>query len=203
MKLILGLGNPGSEYAHTRHNAGFLAVDALARRWGGTLKRDRAVFSFTARKAFRRQHVLLAQPATYMNLSGIALKALIRHSKVRSEDILVISDDLDLALGRLLVKNSGSVSGHRGLASIAETLGTTAFLRLRIGIGRPPAAIDPADYVLDGFTAEQRRVIDESIATVCEACELWVAQGTVACMNVYNKKKKASNRTATSPTTSD
>ncbi|MCG8430333.1 MAG: aminoacyl-tRNA hydrolase [Candidatus Omnitrophica bacterium] len=190
MKLIVGLGNPGRAYARTRHNIGFLAVSALAERYGVSLKKDRMTYSLSARLTSGRQHVILAEPVTYMNLSGLALKSLVGIHKIGLSEILVVLDDLDLSFGRFRIRPGGQSAGHRGLKSIAGTLGSTAFARLRIGIGRPPEGVDPADYVLSAFTRIERKELDTIIPQATDCCRMWVDKGIEECMNVYNKKSK-------------
>lgn len=189
-KLILGLGNPGKEYARTRHNAGFLTVGVLAQRWRVPLKKDRSTFSLTGSATVARQRVVLAEPVTYMNLSGIALNALRAAYKFGLSDILVVCDDLDLSSGTLRVRERGSTAGHHGLQSVASALGTKDFCRLRIGIGRPPEGTDPAEYVLSDFSRTESETLAETVSRAGDCCELWVAEGIVECMNAYNKKSK-------------
>ena len=146
--LVLGLGNPGEEYANTRHNAGAMVVARLAERFGERLKRSRN----RARVAEVRdgqQRIVLARPDGYMNESGDPASLLVRYYKVRVERVIVAHDDIDLAEGRLQVRRGGGSAGHNGLKDIVKALGAAEFLRVRLGVGRPPGRQDPADYVLE------------------------------------------------------
>ena len=186
MKLIAGLGNPGSEYRDTRHNFGFLAVDALAkahriRVWG---------FRFHARVGKGRiagQEAVLLKPRTYMNLSGAAVASALRYHRLDPADLIVIHDDLDLPLGRLKITRQGGPGGHKGVASIIEELGTNSFLRLRLGIGKPESKDDTIDFVLWPFAAEEIPLRDQVIAQAGEAVAVILRQGVDAAMNRYNK----------------
>lgn len=186
MRMVVGLGNPGREYEETRHNAGFLAVDYLARAEGLTFASSD--FSATlARGRISGQDVLLAKPLTYMNLSGLAVGALVRWYKLDPrEDLLVISDDLDLPLGRLRLRARGSHGGHRGLLSIINELGTSDFARLRIGIGRPGERESVIDKVLGEFSDAEGRILDEVIGTAADAIRTWLTAGIQEAMNRYN-----------------
>ncbi|BCV23520.1 aminoacyl-tRNA hydrolase [Gelria sp. Kuro-4] len=186
MKLVAGLGNPGREYEETRHNAGFLVVDYLAREEKLTF----AASDFHAALARGRVagvDVVLAKPQTYMNLSGLAVGALVRWYKLDpSEDLLVVSDDLDLPLGRLRLRARGSHGGHRGLLSIISELGTSDFARLRLGIGRPEGSESAKDKVLGAFSEEEGRILDEVIVAAAAAIRTWLAEGAAAAMNRHN-----------------
>ncbi|MDK2784404.1 MAG: peptidyl-tRNA hydrolase, family [Bacillota bacterium] len=192
MKLVVGLGNPGREYEETRHNAGFLVVDYLAREEGLTFGSS-DFRADLARGRVAGQEVLLAKPQTYMNLSGLAVGPLVRWYKLDpTADLLVVSDDLDLPLGRLRLRARGSHGGHRGLLSIINELGTTDFARLRLGIGRPGEHETAKDKVLGTFTEEEGRILDEVILAAVGAIRTWLAEGTEAAMNRYNGFKAPS-----------
>jgi PTH1 family peptidyl-tRNA hydrolase len=135
--------------------------------------------------------VLLARPETYMNASGAAVADLRRRHRVLPEHLLVVLDDLDLPVGALRLREKGSHGGHNGLRSIIEALGTSAFPRLRIGIGRPPAGVDPADYVLERPTADERRRLDDAVAEAAEGVERWIAEGVQAAMRYCNVPRPA------------
>lgn len=185
MKLIVGLGNPGRQYAGTRHNVGFDVLQVLSRR----LNVDRWKSQFEAEIADARigdEKVLLLAPTTYMNLSGRAVKSHLGFHKATAADVIVICDDLNLPSGKLRLRPAGTAGGQKGLQNIVDQLGTTQVARLRIGIGRPPAPIDPADYVLGRFSAEERPGIDTACASAADAVELWVQKGIDAAMNKFN-----------------
>jgi PTH1 family peptidyl-tRNA hydrolase len=183
--LIVGLGNPGKEYAETRHNVGFRCVDELARRGGLRWEKPR-LKAEQARGRLAGRDVTLAKPQTYMNLSGVAVVQLVRWYKVPLGDLLVISDDLDLPFGQLRLRGEGSAGGQGGLKSIVQQLRSDAFARLRVGIGRPQWG-DPKDYVLNRFTREQAAEVDEIVRRAADAAEVWLAEGPIAAMNRYNR----------------
>ena len=185
MKIVVGLGNPGSEYSGTRHNVGFMAIDELARQWGisSWKKRNQALVA-----EFRgSEPVVLIKPQTFMNLSGVAVGELARWYKVSIEDISVIFDDMDLPLGRLRLRTKGGSGGHRGIESLLTHLGNGNFPRVRIGIDRPPTNWEVVDYVLSSFTSEEQPLLREAITRAAEAAECIVKQGISKAMNVYNK----------------
>lgn len=187
MKLIVGLGNPGVDYARTRHNAGFMAIDRLAESLnaGGEKKLGKAL----VRPAFAgAERLLLAKPQSYMNLSGEPLWQVLNYYKGGIEGLIVVHDDLDLPLGRLRFKTSGGTGGHKGIKSITDRLGSDAYDRLKIGIGRPPAFMSTEDYVLQPFSPEERDMLDEALQTADEGIRYWLAEGAVAAMNKYNRK---------------
>ncbi|MDD5085782.1 MAG: aminoacyl-tRNA hydrolase [Candidatus Omnitrophica bacterium] len=188
MKLIVGLGNPGRRYSETRHNVGFTVADAIAGSFGKKLHRDLLTRSRLAVIPYGKGEILLAKPLTYMNLSGGAVRRLVlkRGIKVDS-DLLVVSDDADLPLGRLRFRSSGSAGGHRGLSSIIEVLGTKCFARLRVGIGRPGSqGATLSDFVLEGFSEDERPDIERALKQAREACLLWVREGSHAVMQRFN-----------------
>lgn len=185
MKLVVGLGNPGRRYRRTRHNVGWEVIDRLARRLGISVEDDEG-WAVVGAGTVGRVRVLLAKPQTYVNLSGTAVEDLRRWHRVKTQDILVILDDLDLPLGRIRLREGGSHGGHNGLRTIIEALGTSAFPRLRVGIGRPPAGTDPADFVLTPFDAAERPVIDAAIDRAAEAIDAAIRDGVPAAMNRYN-----------------
>jgi PTH1 family peptidyl-tRNA hydrolase len=187
MKLVIGLGNPGQRYEGTRHNVGFAAVDVLARRHG--LRWETAPRGIEALIAnWRAGGAILAKPLTFMNLSGGAVVGLLQFYKIPVEDQLAIVDEAQLETGRLRIRPEGSAGGHNGLKSMIASLGTHAFPRLRIGVGRGDARRDLADHVLARFEPEERSVIDDAIARAADAAELFIADGVPAAMNRYNRK---------------
>jgi PTH1 family peptidyl-tRNA hydrolase len=187
MKLVVGLGNPGSKYEGTRHNVGFAAVDLLAKRHG--LQWESAPRGIEALVAnWRMGGAILAKPLTFMNLSGGAVAGLLQFYKIEQADLLVIVDETQLETGRLRIRPEGSAGGHNGLKSLIASLGTNVFPRMRIGVGRGDTRRDLADHVLARFEAEERSVIDDAIGRVADAAELFVADGVPAAMNRYNRK---------------
>jgi PTH1 family peptidyl-tRNA hydrolase len=184
--LIVGLGNPGREYASHRHNAGFRVADALARKHRLSFGQRRGL-ARVAEGEIGGRHAIVAKPQTFMNGSGKSVSKLARAHGIPAERILVVYDDLDLPLGRLRVRAEGSSGGHRGIRSIIEALGTQSFPRVRVGIDRPPGRTDPVDYVLEPFDARQRELLDEAIGRAVEAVECWLAEGVVAAMDRFNR----------------
>ncbi|MFN2132899.1 MAG: aminoacyl-tRNA hydrolase [Anaerolineae bacterium] len=183
--LIVGLGNPGREYAGNRHNVGFDCVDLLAEKHGIALSKSQHKARLgTGQVAGRR--AILAEPQTYVNSSGEAVGAVARYYKVAPEDVLVIYDDLDLPQGTIRLRPGGSSGGHNGIKSIIEHLGTQAFPRVRIGIGRPPGRMEPKDYVLQDFSAAEREGMAEVYDRVVDAVETFIREGIREAMNRYN-----------------
>jgi peptidyl-tRNA hydrolase, PTH1 family len=186
MKLIVGLGNPGREYRDTRHNVGFMVVDELLRRHG--LKWESApsqVPETMMAKQYGASPWMLAKPLTFMNRSGDALAALGRYYDVPGADTLVVVDDVDLAFGQLRARADGSAGTHNGLRSIVSRIGTE-FCRLRLGVGRGDKRRDLADHVLSTFEAGERADLELFITRAADAAEMFVAEGIVKVMNVYN-----------------
>lgn len=172
-KLIVGLGNPGPRYAKTRHNVGFMAVDELAARYDLSFTRTEQR-ALTAHGVIEGQRVILAKPQTWMNDSGQAVAPLARFYKIPPEALLVISDHLDLEFGKVRYRFNSSSGGQRGLQSIIQHLGTQAFGQLRLGIGRPPGQMDPADYVLQPFSEAQEPIVWEMIRAALTLAQQWV-----------------------------
>lgn len=187
MRIIAGLGNPGPQYELTRHNVGFLVVDALADRHG--LRFGPQKFgALTARGRVGGEEVLLAKPLTFMNLSGRSLAALLAFHKLAPDGLLVVHDDLDLAFGRLQIRERGGDGGHYGLRSIIAELGDPGFLRLRVGIGRPADhRQDPADYVLSPFGPDEVAALGPVIDRAAEAIETLLRDGVARAMNRFNQ----------------
>ena len=183
--LIVGLGNPGLEYKHTRHNFGFMTIEHLAGRLNVTLKR----MKFKAMIAETRldgKLVVLAKPLTFMNDSGNSVGPLTRYFKVPLGNLLVMHDDLDLPLGSVRLRPQGGSSGQRGMASIINRLGTQEFPRMRLGIGRPPGQMDPVDYVLQPFQAQEVELKKMVLDQAADAAETFIRAGIEAAMNKYN-----------------
>jgi len=192
VKLVAGLGNPGSEYTGTRHNVGYDVVDVVAKRHGAAfdfadMNRDAA----TAKWRRPDEPVLLAKPLTFMNLSGQAVGQLLRFYKIEPSDFLIVCDDVNLPLGRLRARASGSEGGHNGLRSIAESLGTIDYARLRIGVGRGDARRGLADHVLARFEKDEVPGIEDAIARAADAVEMWIADGLARMMNTFNRDEVA------------
>lgn len=182
MKLIVGLGNPGSKYDGTKHNVGFDLVDLLAKRFNIEVAKKECQ-ALTGIFYEAGEKVLLAKPQTFMNLSGNAVNELLHFYGDQIDDFLIIHDDLDLPVGHIRFKQKGSAGGHNGLKSIISHLNSNEFDRLKIGIDRKEPVIN---YVLTPFGKADRKLIDEAIAQGEEACLYWVKQGIYATMNQYN-----------------
>src|SRR5436190_9635917 len=190
MKLVVGLGNPGPKYDGTRHNVGFAAVDLLAGRHGVQWEAaPRGVEALIGR--WRSQDVVVAKPLTFMNLSGEAIVPLLHFYKIEPADLLVVVDEVQLETGRIRVRPDGSAGGHNGLKSIVASLGTMAFPRLRIGVGRRDNRRDLADHVLARFEADERDVIEAAIGKAADGVETFVAAGPAAAMNKHNRKQES------------
>ncbi len=180
--LIVGLGNPGPGYAGNRHSVGYMVVDELARRVGGRFTAHKAgTDALEARLAGRR--VVLARPRSFMNVCGPAVASTARFYKIPPTDVVVVHDDLDLDYGVLKLKRGGGEGGHNGLRSISASLGSKDYLRVRFGIGRPPGRMDPADFVLRDFSAEQRRELGFLVDRCADAVEQLLVQGLAATQN--------------------
>ncbi|CAA7599895.1 aminoacyl-tRNA hydrolase [Acididesulfobacillus acetoxydans] len=185
MKVIAGLGNPGPEYAETRHNVGFVLVDNLAKRWGWDFRPK--YHGLMAMGEVSGERVVLFKPQTYMNLSGRAVRELAGFYKIPASEILVVHDDLDLALGRMRLRRRGGAGGHRGVLSLLAELGAEDFWRLRIGIGRPPAGWEAAAYVLGRFLPGEIELLEGVLAKAEQAAGVWLTGDTAEAMNRYNR----------------
>jgi PTH1 family peptidyl-tRNA hydrolase len=183
MKVIVGLGNPGSQYVGTRHNVGFAVIDYLAA--GPDVGRCRPKFEADIAELSRGgDKVLLVKPLTYMNLSGRSVRQLLDFYQAAAEGLLVVCDDFNLPLGKLRFRAKGSAGGHKGLKSIQDHLGSADYARLRIGVGAPEENV--VDFVLDRFRPSERPIIDEAIQTAGQGVLVWLDQGTAVCMNRFN-----------------
>lgn len=187
MKTIVGLGNPGKKYERTRHNAGFMAVDELAKNLNIDITQEKH-HALIGRARIDSQQVVLAKPLTYMNESGRAVGALLRDTYSSVPDLIVIHDELDLPLGSVRVKIGGGHGGHNGLRSIIEHLGSSEFIRVRMGIGRPAPGMDSADYVLSSYLAEERQAASQAVATAVAAVKAIIVEGPAWAMNIFNQK---------------
>jgi peptidyl-tRNA hydrolase, PTH1 family len=189
MKLVVGLGNPGSEYRETRHNIGFLVADELARRW--RIDSWREQFEALAVKTrVGEEAVVLAKPLTFMNLSGQAVAGLAGFYKIEPADVFVVTDDVALPLGRLRARREGGAGGHNGLKSLIQHLGTQAFPRVRVGVGRGDSRRDLADHVLGRFEAAERETVSAAVLRAADASEAFLSDGIERVMNVFNAADK-------------
>ncbi|MGM9950753.1 MAG: aminoacyl-tRNA hydrolase [Lysinibacillus sp.] len=185
MKLIIGLGNPGKPYEHTRHNIGFDVIDALADKWGAALNQTK--FNGMYATVHRPEgKVMLLKPLTYMNLSGECVRPMMDYFDIDVEDIIVIYDDLDLETGKLRLRQKGSAGGHNGIKSLIHHLGTQEFNRIRVGVSRPPAGMKVADYVLSKFSKEDGPIVREAIDKSCGAVEASLSKTFLEVMNIFN-----------------
>lgn len=185
MKIIVGLGNPGAKYAGTRHNVGFSVILKLADKYNISLteKKHKAEFG---KGIIEGEKVILAMPQTYMNLSGESVRELMDYYKCDCSDIIVIYDDIDLAVGKLRIREKGSAGGHNGMKNIILHLGSQEFTRIRVGVGQKPKNMDLADYVLSRFGSDEQPVMNEGFDRACEAVAVALSEGTPAAMNRFN-----------------
>lgn len=186
MKLIVGLGNPGRSYAGTRHNVGFEVLDVVAGRHGLIWESAPAEALMAKWRAVR---TVLVKPLTFMNLSGFAVQQVMQFYKVELPSLLVVVDEVQLELGRLRARRSGSAGGHNGLKSLISQLGSTEFARLRIGIGRGDSRRDLADHVLSRFEPDERPIVIETVNRSADAVELFVTEGIGQVMNRFNRRE--------------
>ena len=184
MKIIVGLGNPGAQYANTPHSVGFETVDAIAAAAGVEWEEKRQFKCLWSRVSIAGQSCLLVKPQTYMNLSGESVAPLVRYSNATASDLLVIQDDIDLAVGKLRIRKAGSCGGHNGIRNIIERLGTPAFTRLKIGVGKDKSNV--IGHVLGKFDPETRKVMDRVVAEAVNAVVAIVKQGPDGAMNLFN-----------------
>jgi PTH1 family peptidyl-tRNA hydrolase len=186
MKIVAGLGNPGPQYRDTRHNAGFLVVDRLVARWGLDGQWRERQDALTLKTMHASVPVLLAKPLTFMNLSGRAVAGLAGYFRVAPADVLVVVDEVALPLGRLRARRAGSAGGHNGLKSVIEHLGTEAFPRLRVGVGRGDGRRELAAHVLGRFQDEEREVFEAAVLRAAGAVEMFVTDGIERVMQAFN-----------------
>lgn len=188
--LVAGLGNPGSQYAQTRHNIGFMVVDELARRFGGRLARHKRAQALACEAKVgppgSSVPVVLAEPQSFMNASGGPVKALMQFYGVDQEQLIVVHDELDIPFEAIRTKRGGGDGGHNGLKSIRQALGSGEFLRVRVGIGRPPGQQDPADYVLRTFSASERPEVGLLVDRAADAVESLLLRGLESTQNAFN-----------------
>lgn len=185
MKLIIGLGNPGEQYQTSRHNSGFLVLDHLAEQEELSLQKQ-GFDSFFAKGVLAGEAVILAKPQTYMNLSGAAVEKIMNYFKITTEDLLVVHDDLDLPFATVRLKQGGGTGGHRGLSSIIQHIGSSDFLRVRIGIGKPARKTMIEGYVLAPFSGEEIKVLPRIIDLACDALRETLLKGVQSAMRMYH-----------------
>ncbi len=185
--LVLGLGNPGDAYKNTRHNVGFTVVDALAEEFSVSCEKKKFDALF-GRGVIEGAEVILAKPMSYMNRSGLPAGGIMSYFGISGKDMVVIHDDIDLAFGKIKIKEKGGHGGHKGIKSLTDTLGGGEFSRLRIGTGRPEAGRDVADYVLGRFSPDETKVLPEIIRTARDAVVTILCKGTKEGMNRFNSK---------------
>jgi peptidyl-tRNA hydrolase, PTH1 family len=185
--LIVGLGNPGRAYVDTRHNCGFMAIERFARRRGARWKDEARFQARVCRTEWNGLPVVLCEPVTFMNLSGVAVQAVTGFYKVPVTELLVVVDDADLPVGTLRMRPGGSSGGHHGLESIEQHISTREYARLRIGIGRrAPDERQITGHVLGRFEASEKSLLDSTLDRACDQMECWVASGTARAMNEFN-----------------
>mgnify|MGYP001130381389 FL=1 len=188
MYIIAGLGNPDRQYQNTRHNVGFDVIDVIADKYDIAMG-ERKHKAIIGKGYIAGQKVVLVKPQTYMNLSGESIRAVIDFYKVdEKSELIVISDDVSLDVGRIRIRKKGSAGGHNGLKNIMKHLGHDEFIRMRMGVGEKPSGYDLADYVLGHFTQKEREVMDAGIQNAAAAIEIMITQEPEAAMNLYNKK---------------
>lgn len=185
MPVIVGLGNPGSKYAGTRHNVGFDFLDRLSKAISIPVGPGKGPY-FSGTGVYNRQKVILLKPTTYMNRSGDAVQQVLHYYKIDPQDCLVCYDDLDIPIGKLRLRPGGSAGGHNGIRDIINKVGTDRFPRLRIGIGNDFAKGDQVNYVLSRFSSEEKKVIDQTLDTAVDAALQFISDGIEATMNSFN-----------------
>jgi PTH1 family peptidyl-tRNA hydrolase len=188
MYLIVGLGNPGSQYVGTRHNVGFMLLDYLAQENNVSFTESKWK-ALMAKTVIWGESVILLKPETFMNASGTALAAAAKYYKILTDNIIVIHDDLDMPLGRIKMVSGGGDGGHKGIRSSITHLGTRDFPRVKIGIGRPSSMVPPENYVLGRFEPDEHELIKQRMAVVVEGIKVFMQQGISAAMNAVNQKE--------------
>lgn len=189
MLAIIGLGNPGANYDKTRHNVGFRVIDLMSRRYGIAVSRTRSR-ALVGEGLAGGQRIALVKPQTYMNLSGESVQDLMRWYELMPQDILIISDDIDLPPGSVRIRPHGGAGTHNGLRNIIQMTGSDRFPRIRIGVGAPPPQWDLKDWVLSGF-GEDQTVMDEALRTAADAADCFITGGIDLAMNRFNKRQHA------------
>ncbi len=190
MYIIVGLGNPKSEYKNTRHNIGFDVIDVLADKYD-IITEARKHRAFCGKGYIEGQKAVLAMPQTYMNLSGESVRSMVDYYKIDIKtELIVIFDDVSLDLGQIRIRKQGTAGGHNGMKNIISHLGTDEFMRVRMGVGAKPKGYDLADYVLGRFSKGERETMDEAVIKATEAIKMIVTEGVDHAMNLYNKKNQ-------------
>ena len=189
MYIIAGLGNPGKEYAGSRHNVGFMTLDELADRYNIDV-REKAHKALIGKGMIEGNKVILVKPQTYMNLSGESIRSVMDYYKTEPSEFIVIYDDISLEPGQIRIRKKGSAGGHNGIKNIIAHLGTQEFPRIKVGVGAKPPRMDLADYVLGRFSAEDRRVMEEAFKTAAKAAQVMITDGAEAAMNQFNGHKE-------------
>ena len=190
MKLIVGLGNPSEKYARTRHNVGFDIIDIFCRELGTKPDFRREHRSLLLNGNLGEESIILAKPQTYMNSSGRAVSAIISDYEIPLDSVIVIYDDLNLELGLIRIRRSGSAGGHNGIKSIISSLESESFPRLRVGIGQPPQNMEVIDYVLGDFSSEEREEIEKAELVAVDALKTMLLEGIETAMNRFNSRQK-------------
>lgn len=190
MYLIVGLGNPGKQYEHTRHNVGFDIMDAVADKYNISIS-EKKHKALCGKGVIEGRKVVLAKPQTYMNLSGESVAELLNYYKLDAEDeMIVIFDDISLAPGNIRIRKKGSAGGHNGIKNIIAMTGTQNFARIKVGVGEKPKGWDLADHVLGHFSSEDRKKVEEAAGDAIEALKLMLQDDIEKAMNDFNKKKE-------------
>ncbi len=187
-RIVVGLGNPGPEYEHTRHNAGFMVVDFLGENLRATYWKDQAGAKVAVVRV-AEEEVVLAKPQTFMNVSGSSVAKLAEYYDAKLDDLIVVHDDIDLAPGRVAAKRGGGHGGHNGLRSLHEKLGSDAYLRVRVGVGRPPGRQDAADYVLEPIRGEAAEELEGAVTTAAQVVMHVLEHGVESAMREYNARE--------------
>lgn len=188
MRLIVGLGNPGAAYAQTRHNVGMWVIERAAARWSVRLAKRGMAHRGSGRLG--SELLELAGTLDWMNVTGPPLKGLLREYSLTADDLILVHDDLDLVPGRLRIKQAGGHGGHNGIKSVIDAIGTSQFVRVKIGIGRPAPRQDSADYVLEPFTKEEIEIVSPCLDRAVEALECLIHRGVAVAMNEFNVRER-------------
>ena len=188
MYIIVGLGNPGKQYEHTRHNVGFEVIDRLAEK-NDILMTERKHRAFCGKGLIGGQKVMLLKPQTFMNLSGESVKSAVDFYQIGTDELIVVYDDVSLSPGQLRIRRAGSAGGHNGIKNIITPLGTQEFSRVKVGVGEKPERMDLADYVLSHFSKGEWEMMEEAFKEAADAVEVMITDGVDAAMNRFNAKK--------------
>lgn len=185
MKIIVGLGNPGSEYEKTRHNTGFMVIDKIAEKYNIEIKKEKSK-ALIGTGEINGEKVMLVKPQTFMNLSGEAVRGIMDFYKESIDNLLVVFDDIDLELGNIRIKERGSAGTHNGMKSVVQNVGTVDFKRVKVGIGKPKGNMDLVNYVLGKFSDDELKILTGSIEKAVDAVEIIVSGNVSKAMNLYN-----------------